>query len=128
MNYRRNSAGICQWNGNIVVVGGYNGESCKKAEYYDFHKNEWFELPETNTTHRNCCCVMIYKDGNPYFELSDGVVMVVGDDGIGPKENWGWIEYYDHRDSKRKWNLVKQVSECIDCDTAKNDFLDFATY
>ena len=114
LNIPRYSPGCIYVEGELFVIGGYNGVSSNKVEYYDFHKNKWFQLPDTLTPHRNCCCVMVYKDCNPYFNVNEGVLMVIGDDGCGGKDKWGWIEYYDNRDGKQKWNLVEQVNECVD--------------
>eukprot|EP01083_Nonionella_stella_P169098 572611_1 len=129
MKYVRNSAGICEWrekNGDVVVVGGYNGEASKSVEHYDVHKNKWYELPKTNGEHKNCCCVTVYYDSNPYFECSNGVLVVFGNDGTaaGPSREieWGLIEYFDHRDWRQRWNVVTYVKDCVSA-SLDNDFL-----
>eukprot|EP01084_Bolivina_argentea_P254409 427673_1 len=124
MKYPRNSSGICEWkekNGDVVVVGGYNGMAKKTVERYDLHKDRWYEMAKTNSIHKNCCCVTVYYDSNPYFKSNNGVLVVFGNDGTVAND-WGCIEYYDDRDWTGKWNIIKRVDQCV-LDTENTDFL-----
>ena len=80
MNVKRNGHGSTYWyenEGSIIVVGGYNDQSHFSVEQYDFHKNEWKQLPNTNNTHRHYPCVSIQHDS--FIKSNSCVIFVVGD-------------------------------------------------
>jgi hypothetical protein len=98
MSVKRGSCAAVSIEGNLYVVGGWNGPSrsaLKSAEMYDRSTREWRALPEMSVAREGCAAVSI--EGNVY--------VVGGSDGHSELKS---AEMYDG--STRQWRALPEMS------------------
>lgn len=107
LNYNRCGSGIFydkKFSGSVFVGGGLfsneNGKikGTRIVEQYDFNKNEWYSLPQTNNEHNYFPPIWIDEN------LGKDLIFIAG---FRPTDI-GVIEFYDLRQGKKKWDIANK--------------------
>merc|ERR1712154_206675 len=123
MNVARYAGGCCVWQNassqkTIVIGGGRADGASQSVEQYDFHKNRWYNLPNTRCSHRNAPSLWIAKEYGKISSPFNGLLFIGGD--VWTKDDQqtegcinGYIECYDHREWRRQWFIVEDLKNIL---------------
>lgn len=109
LNYNRCGSGIFydkKFSGSVFVGGGLfsnkgqNGKikGTRVVEQYDFNKNEWYSLPQTNNEHNYFPPIWIDEN------VGKDLIFIAG---FRPTDI-GVIEVYDLRSGDKNWNIANK--------------------
>ena len=106
-NYNRCGSGIFydkKFSGNVFVGGGLfsneNGKirGTRVVEKYDFNKNQWYCLPQTNNEHNYFPPIWIDEN------VGRDLIFIAG---FRPTDI-GVIEFYDLRSGHKEWSIANK--------------------
>jgi len=97
MNYSRENSGIKFWKERqkVITFGGW--VSPTTIEEYDFHKNEWYLLPEFNEEHTF----------QPLLTIHNNCVLCVVGNMSNTSDDLGFIEMLDTRENIKQWEIIQ---------------------
>ena len=100
---------------SIVVGGGFNSAACKSVEEYDFHKQQWYRLPDTNAEHRCNPAMWIGKEYGRLFSPFCGLLCIAGNKWEKDRKGCieGTIEFYDPREWRQQWFITEHLDHIL---------------
>ena len=94
-----------------LIIAGGDRSAGKLVEEYDLEKNKWYQIGGPN-------CYTNYSHWlYPKVTKHNKVVVVFGNNGYSKSDkDYGYVEYLDLRENKRKWVVLSSLREMLGFD------------